>query len=189
MSKQLQQYLYGVASISRLLKIIGLFCRIQSLLQGSFAKETCNFNEPTNRSHPITELRGWVVWCVCIEYTLDFGYGVTTISRLLNTIGLFFRIQSLLYGSFAKETYNFKDPTNRSHPIVLCVCIRKGIHVHVCMCTKINKYIYIYIYIYNFTYLYTCCQNKGLGSIVCVYSNRHTCGCVCQCEIREFGQI
>ena len=39
--------------ISRLLKIIGLFCRISSLLQGSFAKETYNFTEPTNRSHPI----------------------------------------------------------------------------------------------------------------------------------------
>jgi len=31
---------YGVATISRLRKIIGLFCRISSLLQGSFAKET-----------------------------------------------------------------------------------------------------------------------------------------------------
>jgi len=44
---------YGVATISRLLKITGLFCRIQSLLQGSFAKETCNFQEPINCGHPI----------------------------------------------------------------------------------------------------------------------------------------
>jgi len=44
---------YGVATISRLLKIIGLFCRILSLFKGSFAKETYNFKEPTNRSHPI----------------------------------------------------------------------------------------------------------------------------------------
>ena len=42
-----------MATISRLLKIIGLFCRIWSLLQGSFVKETYNFKEPTNRSHPI----------------------------------------------------------------------------------------------------------------------------------------
>jgi len=48
--------LYGVATISRVLKIIGLFCRISSLLQGSFATETCNFKEPTNRSHPISVL-------------------------------------------------------------------------------------------------------------------------------------
>jgi len=46
-------YAYGVSTISRLLKIIGLFCRISSLLYGSFAKETCHFKEPTNRSHPI----------------------------------------------------------------------------------------------------------------------------------------
>jgi len=44
---------YEIATISRLLKIIGLFCRIKSLLQGAFAKETYNFKEPTNRSHPI----------------------------------------------------------------------------------------------------------------------------------------
>ena len=36
-----------MATISRLLKITGLFCRIQSLLYGSFAKETYNFKEPT----------------------------------------------------------------------------------------------------------------------------------------------
>ena len=44
---------YGVATISSLLTIIGLLCRIWSLLQGSFAKETYHFKEPTNRSHPI----------------------------------------------------------------------------------------------------------------------------------------
>jgi len=45
---------YGVATISRLLKIIGLFCRISFLLSGSFAKETYNFKEPTSHSHPIS---------------------------------------------------------------------------------------------------------------------------------------
>ena len=44
---------YGVATISKIDKIIGLFCRIASLLWGSFAKETCNFINATNSSHPI----------------------------------------------------------------------------------------------------------------------------------------
>jgi len=44
-----------MATISRLLKIIGLFCSIYSLLQGSFAKEPYNFTETTNRSHPIQQ--------------------------------------------------------------------------------------------------------------------------------------
>ena len=39
---------YGVASVSRIDYITGLFCRILSLLQGSFAKETCNCVDPTN---------------------------------------------------------------------------------------------------------------------------------------------
>ena len=40
-------------SVSRMDKITCLFCKISSLLQGSFAKETHNFIDPTNRSHPI----------------------------------------------------------------------------------------------------------------------------------------
>jgi len=46
--------IYVVAMISRLPKIIGLFCSISSLLQVSFAKETYNLKEPTSRSHPIS---------------------------------------------------------------------------------------------------------------------------------------
>ena len=44
---------YGVATVSRIDQIIGLFCRILSLLSGSFAKETCNSIDPTNQRHPI----------------------------------------------------------------------------------------------------------------------------------------
>ena len=54
---------YGVATISMLLQITGLFCRIQSLLQGSFAKQTYNLKEPTNRSHPIGLLQYVAVYC------------------------------------------------------------------------------------------------------------------------------
>ena len=46
-------------------------------------------------------------------------YGVATISRLLKNIGLIAENRSLLQGSFAKETYVFKEPTNRSLPILL----------------------------------------------------------------------
>jgi len=46
------------------------------------------------------------------------GYGVATISRLLKIIGLLFADYSLFYRAlFQNETYNFKEPTNRSHPI------------------------------------------------------------------------
>ena len=54
--------------------------------------------------------------CACMH----ISYGVATSSRLLKIIGLFCRISSLLMGSFAEEIYNFKEPTNRSHPISIC---------------------------------------------------------------------
>jgi len=44
-------------------------------------------------------------------------YGVATIGRILNIMGLFCKraLQKRLYS--AKETYDFQEPTNRSHPI------------------------------------------------------------------------
>jgi len=44
---------YGVATISRLLKMIGLFCKRALYKRSYSAKETYHFMEPTNRSHPI----------------------------------------------------------------------------------------------------------------------------------------
>jgi len=53
-------------------------------------------------------------------HTFVFGihYGVATISRFLKIVGLFCTraLSKRLYS--AKETYHFKEPTNRSHPIV-----------------------------------------------------------------------
>jgi len=49
-------FLVGVASISRLLKIIGLFCKRALQKRLYSAKETYDFKEPTNRSHPIHQI-------------------------------------------------------------------------------------------------------------------------------------
>ena len=52
---------YGVATISRLLKMIGLFCKRAIQNRRYSVKETCNFKESTNCSHPICRTT-----CVCI---------------------------------------------------------------------------------------------------------------------------
>jgi len=44
---------YGVATISRLLKILGLFCKRALQKRLYSAKESYNFKEPTIGSHPI----------------------------------------------------------------------------------------------------------------------------------------
>jgi len=47
---------YGVASISKINRIVGLFCK-RALCQRLYcAKETCYFIDPTNRSHPIAHI-------------------------------------------------------------------------------------------------------------------------------------
>jgi len=49
------QSCYGVATIGRLLKIIGLFCK-KSPIKGLYsAKETYDFKEPTTCGHPILQ--------------------------------------------------------------------------------------------------------------------------------------
>ena len=50
-------HLHGVATISRLLKITGLSCKRALYKRLYSAKETYNFKEPTNRSHPICRYR------------------------------------------------------------------------------------------------------------------------------------
>jgi len=44
---------YGVATISRMLKNIGLFCKRALQKRPVFCKETCIFKHLTHRSHPI----------------------------------------------------------------------------------------------------------------------------------------
>jgi len=44
---------YGVATISRMLKNTGLFCKRALQKRPVFCKETCIFKHPTHRSHPI----------------------------------------------------------------------------------------------------------------------------------------
>jgi len=93
------QECYGVASIRRLLKIIGLFCKRALQKRRYSPKETYNFKEPTNRSHPIAPVHTHLqsTSCTCMnDICKRYATNVTTISRLLKIIGLFCRIPSLL---------------------------------------------------------------------------------------------
>jgi len=59
--------MYGVATISRMLKNICLFAEYRSLLYRSFAKKTYVLKHPAHRSHPIV----WNKWRGCLLYALD----------------------------------------------------------------------------------------------------------------------
>jgi len=71
--------LYGVATISRLLKIICLFCKRALWKRLYFAKETYDFKEHTNRSHPIRivtyvlpAMSCDIYICMYMEYMYEF---------------------------------------------------------------------------------------------------------------------
>ena len=89
---------------------------------------------------------------------------MATISRLLKIIGLFCRISSLLYGSFAKKTHDFKEPTNRSHLIYIfmykCVYIPVDIYayvqIHVYMNVHISECSYTYMNIHMHVHIFMC---------------------------------
>ena len=55
------------------LTMIGLFCRISCVLLGSFAKETYDFEGPTNRSHPIEH--------IITKTTMHHAYGKNNVTR------------------------------------------------------------------------------------------------------------
>jgi len=65
-------------------------------------------------------------------------YGVATISRLLKIIGLFCKRALWKRRYSAKETYNFKEPTNRSHPIRKGARDRESLCENVCVCDREN---------------------------------------------------
>ena len=64
-----------------------------------------------------------VLQCVAVHYSCLCRCKLATMNRLLKIISLFCRISSLLKGSSAKETYNLKKPTHRSHPISLSIVL------------------------------------------------------------------
>jgi len=82
----------------------------------------------------------------CIQHALPF-YGVASIRRLLQIIGLFCKIaqQKRLYSS--KETYDSKEPTNRSHPIPLRQLICFSQKFWLCQYICVHVYIHICVFV------------------------------------------
>jgi len=158
---------YGVTTMSRLLKIIGLFCRISSLLQGSFAKETCNFKEPTNRSHPITQhkISSYVVLCqfvFCIAYMHAYMHEYKCIPKKKKV---------------HTNKYEYKHACMHSY-----ICTYSYTYWQTCIPIYIHAYIHIYMYVHMCTYMHThtyyTCICVGFCKL-CVWECVRVCVCEC----------
>jgi len=177
---------HNMATISRLLKIIGLFCQRALLKRLYSAKVTCNFKEPTNGSHLISMIIWphyhipWVtVWkSVSISKIMEFA---PILARGLPPLHpqthpppplsppssrRDYRLQNEYWDTHAQATRPMLRPT-----ILVCV------YVSVCVCACV-------------------CEGEGErecerekrreraharpAMLVCVYVSE--CVCVCVCE-------
>jgi len=134
-----------VATISRLLKIIGLFCK-RALYKWLYsAKEACNFKEPTIRSWPIsgkgqyarpTNVSYICIIKICHMNPCNTLFDVAHIHHynvihmcdtnvwyicVVHMRHMILHLQNIVsfIGLFCKRDLCFKEPTNRSHPICM----------------------------------------------------------------------
>jgi len=140
-------YTYGVATMSRLLQIIGLFCKRAVEKRLYSAKETYNFKEPSHRSHPTNEecrMHERVmlhVWMSCI----------TRLSRTHTRSSSIFEIGwAICRASWARLLY-FALVLHPPKIVLMCQQIpyitlyrtTEPMYTYTCFCI-----LYVYIYIY-----------------------------------------
>ena len=154
--------------IRRRLKIIGLFCRVQSLLQGSFAKETYHFKEPTNRSHPIADV--YMRWFqqtgfsrrvqhlldskfIFVRHTSVYVYTYTTYMHILHTcvfVHMSREFPRCIYDAYIIHTsvyiYTY---TTYIHILHMCVCVH--VCLVACICFNNTYMIHTSVHIYTYT--------------------------------------
>jgi len=125
-----------------------------------------------------------------------FSHGWAPISRILNIIGLFLQKRLWKRRYSATETYNFKEATNRSHPIhnkqsVSCACVCTYIYTSIhtnthapCMCV----WMYMYVYVYVYMVLYVCMHVQIYMSNINLCTHRlliifkkFLSSCICTC--------
>jgi len=145
-------YLYGVATISRMLKNIGLFCKRDLQKRPIFCKETYIFKHPTNRSHPIHIFVHLYIFTVYHTYTHHIVHDLWCISESL------FVFQQVCLCYFHTCTYiciyshiSTLYHTYTNHIANEVLCIRESLFVF----QQVNL-CYIYIYIYVFIYIHIC---------------------------------
>ena len=116
----------GVATISRLLKTLGLFCKRALLKRQYSAKETYNFINPTNRGHPI-----YIVWCMILMHIIVYALNIYT--------DIYIYVYTYTY--ICMYTYMY-----------VYIYIYIYIHIYVYIYTYIHI-IHLYICIYVYTYI------------------------------------
>ena len=97
---------------------ICMYIKTQTASRRSTSNDSARQHEKRRESQKDSHRRNRALECI-YTYTYNNVYGVATMSRRLKIIGLFCKRALLKRRYSAKETYDFKEPTNRSHPICI----------------------------------------------------------------------
>jgi len=143
---------HGVATISRLLQMIGLFCRILSLLKGSFAKETYDLKACLNIC----------VICIC-EYMYIYIYMIGEIGGHVSV----WAYQTCIAATIAATRlllHTFVAHASRHRVLDMCYV---GLNIYMCV------YMYVCIHICLYTYMCVSCICDTRGCIFELTSNTY----------------
>jgi len=168
MSHATQNNEYGVASNSRLLTIIGLFCKRTLQKRRYSAKKIYNFKESTNRSHLICAYTAWRDMHVYAEYRLFYRAllqkrPMIVRSRLFEATPYSYTyIYIWIYKRRAHICLKYVH-VSHAHINETYVHVRRAhicltyVHVHICLiyvhetCTYIHVHVHMHIYL-RYTY-------------------------------------
>jgi len=171
-SGECHKVLYGVAKISRLLTIIGLFCKRALWKRLYSAKETLNFREPTNRSHPIGVHRAyqtneWVMshmtWvmsgcivvpvCMSVYMNESWHKAISHTCMLCSLISILAYMHAYIYAWCTMlSTYLFDEDSCLTKILVWSRCL---FHEDACCSIKIvDSWRYLFIRVTPWRYLF-----------------------------------
>jgi len=147
---------YGVATISRVLKTIGLFCKRALQKRLYSAKEAFDVKEPTNRSHPICLSTYINVLFICIRFHTKKMHDVTPLccAVVISTPPANLTISSGLTTLFTVTKYSCDWYWRFFGNKDICVYINICVYVYTYTNTHIHIHIYLYIHIYIYRYVY-----------------------------------
>jgi len=123
-------------------------------------------------AHPVCTQHWWV----CYVYTTPCTPACVPAQRVYVRAGLFRRISSLLKGSFAKETYNFKKPL---HHLILRAHTLSRHGVSGCLCAQCVR---LYVRTHSPTPSHTLTLTNDLHTAqLCAHTSGYVCVLVCAC--------
>jgi len=189
LSTPIRKNTYEMATISRLLKIEGLFCKIALLKRPTFFTETYNFKEPTNCSYPIPEytytnslanisyICSYTHVCIYMYVYIYINVHIYINVCVLCTymyVYMSFQNYQRLHVEHLKTSEGLEN-SNWTHS-----CIGAYTHTHKYIYTHLHVFenIHVFVYMCTWIHMFMCgCVYRYITHMhmqICIFTHAHT---------------